>query len=341
MTSSWLERQWWAPKPTAGAQLLRPLAWAYGSLAGLDRRRAVVQLLPVPVVVVGNMVVGGAGKTPTTIALVQALRKLGWTPGVVSRGYGRKDRALRFVDVDMHAEQVGDEPLLIARRTKAPVMVGLDRVQAARSLLEARPEVDLILADDGLQHHALARDAQIIVIDERGFGNGLLLPAGPLREAPGAEPPARSLVLYNAARASTAWPGTLVERKLGGVLLLPAWHLGDSPQMDALIELRKHADIVAAAGIAVPERFFNMLKAWDLSFEARPLPDHHPWAEPLSLKQGQILLVTEKDAVKIPPDSPLAMRTWVAPLDFVLPPSLIDSLQAWLPPRRGAASTTP
>ncbi len=341
MTSSWLERQWWAPKPTAGAQLLRPLAFVYGALADLHRRRAVVQHLPVPVVVVGNLVVGGAGKTPTTIALVLALRELGWTPGVVSRGYGRKDHALRFVDVDRHAEQVGDEPLLIARRTHAPVVVSRHRVLAARALLEAHPEVNLILADDGLQHHALARDAQIIVIDERGFGNGLLLPAGPLRETPGAEPPARSLVLYNASRASTAWSGAVVERKLSGVLTLSAWHRGGLPHTDNLIELRKHTDIVAAAGIAVPERFFNMLKAWDLSFEALALPDHDPWSEPPALKPGQILLVTEKDAVKIPPDSPLALRTWVAPLDFVLPPSLIDSLQAWLPARRGVATTTP
>ncbi len=341
MTSLWLERQWWAPRPTAGAQLLRPLAFVYGALSGLDRRRAVAQQLPVPVIVVGNLVVGGAGKTPTTIALVQALRILGWTPGVVSRGYGRKDRGLRFIDPDTPADQAGDEPLLIARRTGSPVAVGSDRVQAAQALLEARPEVNLIISDDGLQHHALKRDAQIIVIDERGFGNGLLLPAGPLREAPGAGPPARSLVLYNAGRASTAWPGALAERKLGGVLPLSAWHRGDVPQMDELIELRQHSGIVAAAGIAVPERFFNMLKDWNLRFEARPLPDHHPWAEPPSLKLGQILLVTEKDAVKIPPDSPVALRTWVAPLDFILPPSLIDSLQAWLPTRRGVATTTP
>ena len=188
-----IERAWWLPQATLWSRLLGPLAalyrllwrgraWLYRSGA---RRAAAVG---VPVVVVGNLVVGGAGKTPTVIALVRALRQRGWTPGVVSRGYGSRDGHAREVRPDSRVDDSGDEPLLIRLRSGAPVWVGRDRVEAARRLLAANPQVDLIVADDGLQHLPLARDLQIVVFDERGIGNGRLLPAGPLREPMGDAP---------------------------------------------------------------------------------------------------------------------------------------------------------
>ena len=136
----------------------------------------------VPVVVVGNLYVGGTGKTPLAIELVRALQRRGWRPGVVSRGYGGTARSARLVDAEATATEVGDEPLLIARATQAPVAVGSRRVAAARQLLRAHSDCDVIVADDGLQHLRLARDVEIALVDERGLGNGWLLPAGPLRE---------------------------------------------------------------------------------------------------------------------------------------------------------------
>ncbi len=330
MTASWLEQQWWRKPPTLAAQALRPLSALYAAMASLDRAMARPQTLPVPVVVVGNLVAGGAGKTPTTIALVLALRERGWTPGVVSRGYGRAQTSVAEVAPTSRAADVGDEPLLIARRAACPVFVAPRRIEAGRTLLSRHPQVDIVIADDGLQHHALARDAQLIVIDERGFGNGLLLPAGPLRERPSTHVPARSVVLYNADTSTAAWPGWTAQRRLRGAVSLLDWAQGREPEAHSLNALRSHR-IVAAAGIASPQRFFAMLRARGLEFEPRPLPDHHDWRQLPSLRDNDQLLVTEKDAVKIDLAAPIAQRTWVAPLDFVLPPALIDALIALLP----------
>jgi tetraacyldisaccharide 4'-kinase len=325
------EQHWWRTPPTLAAQALRPLSALYGALAALDRVLARPHRLAVPVIVVGNLVAGGAGKTPSTIALVRALRERGWTPGVVSRGYRRSKSGVAEVEPSSRAGDVGDEPLLIARRAACPVFVGARRVDAAQAMLFRHPKVDVVIADDGLQHHRLARDAQLIVIDERGFGNGLLLPAGPLRERPRADAPARSVVLYNADRATTPWAGWTAQRRLSGAVLLPHWVQGREPVPGSLEALRKHR-LVAAAGIASPQRFFSMLRGLGVEFQPRPLPDHDDWRHPPALREGEHLLVTEKDAVKIDPTTPLAQRTWVAPLDFALPPALIDALTALLPP---------
>lgn len=214
---SWLERD-------AVAWSLRPLALLYGLAWRLYRlayrngwRRA--ERLPVPVVVVGNLIVGGAGKTPTVRAIVAALTALGWRPGIVSRGYRRRgDERVALVTTDSAAADVGDEPLLLRRVTGVPVAVARNRPAAARALLEHAPLVDVIVADDGLQHLALARDVEVLVFDERGAGNGWLLPAGPLREPlPRALGP-RQLVLYNADAASTLLPGWTARRRLAGVV---------------------------------------------------------------------------------------------------------------------------
>jgi tetraacyldisaccharide 4'-kinase len=330
-----IEKAWWSGRPRVWVLVCSPLAWLYRGLLGL--RRAAYRLglarthdVGLPVVVVGNLVVGGAGKTPTVIALVQALRAAGWTPGVISRGHGGRGQAARAVAVHSAAADVGDEPLLIARRTGAAVWVGRDRVAAARALRAAHPEVNLIVADDGLQHLALQRRAQIIVFDDRGIGNGHLLPAGPLREPLRAAPPERSVVLYNAARPSTPWPGLQARRTLGAFLPLRAWWSGDGAAALPIDQLRGRR-LLAAAGIGEPQRFFAMLEGLGLAFERLPLPDHadlqrRPWPE-----DDRTVIVTEKDAVKLLPDAADAARIVVATLDFALPDKTLAMLQRWLP----------
>jgi tetraacyldisaccharide 4'-kinase len=201
-------RIWWTPRPGAASRLLQPLAALYGVLQRRHARRsAPAAALAVPVLVVGNVVVGGAGKTPTVIAVVAWLARCGHRPGIVSRGHGRAGSGPRLVVPADSPCDVGDEPLLLTRRSGVPMVVGRDRVAAARLLLEAHPDVDVIVADDGLQHHALPRRAELLVFDERGAGNGLLLPAGPLREPLPRQLAAGRHLLYTAGAASTPLPG--------------------------------------------------------------------------------------------------------------------------------------
>ncbi|MCA0176276.1 MAG: tetraacyldisaccharide 4'-kinase [Proteobacteria bacterium] len=319
---------WWR-SGTVLAVLLAPLAALYGALAAWQRRRTRPQRLAVPVVVVGNIVVGGAGKTPTTIALVRALQAAGWRPAVVSRGYGRRTTDVRAVTADSTAAEVGDEPLLIHRATGVPVMVGAQRVAAGRALLAARPDVNVVVADDGLQHHALARDAQLIVFDARGVGNGRLLPAGPLREPLPAALPPRTWVIYNAPAPSTPLPGACAVRRLAGAVSLADWHRGTAARAEALADMAatsRHAPLWAAAGIAEPERFFAMLEAAGIAITRLPLPDHAPLNQP-PWPIGATVLVTEKDAVKLPPSMP---GVWVVPLDFSLPSATVTAVLAAL-----------
>lgn len=326
-----LARLWWPPRPSPAARLLQPLAWLYRAGTAAHRlpyrlgwRRA--QRLPVPVIVVGNLVAGGTGKTPVVIALVRALQAAGRRPGVVSRGYGRRSARTRAVEPDSAAAEVGDEPLLIRRATGAPVWVGRRRAAAAAALCAAQPGVDLIVADDGLQHHALARDLQLVVFDERGVGNGLLLPAGPLREPLTRHLPVNTHVVYNAAQPSTAWPGALATRRLRGALRLRDWWRGAEADPAALQRLRGRP-LVAAAGMGAPQRFFAMLRDAGLAIEPLPLPDHHPFDTlPWAAQAGDVLLI-EKDAVKLPAVLDQGEpRLWVVPLDLRLPAALITAL---------------
>ncbi len=331
-----LQRQWWVTPPTPAAQVLRPLAGLYAQVAGIDRRLTRPQPVGLPVVVVGNLVAGGAGKTPTTIAVVRLLRAFGWHPGVVSRGHGRRGSAVLAVSRDSPAAECGDEPLLIRLRTGVPVMVGSDRVAAARALHKAHPQVDIIVADDGLQHHRLARDLQIIVFDERGAGNRLLLPAGPLREALPERTPTATLVLYNAPQVNTHLAGWLARRRLTGALLLADWWRGQLPAADSWQALHG-VPLLAAAGMAVPERFFAMLADKGLSIVQRlPLPDHYAFSSlPWPAHTADVIL-TEKDAVKLRPGvAPLAANTgtriWVAPLDFEPEVAFAAALKRYFP----------
>ncbi|MGA1317021.1 MAG: tetraacyldisaccharide 4'-kinase [Rubrivivax sp.] len=345
-----LQALWWQPQPrTATDRLMLALLWPLAALyrlastanalpwrLGWRRRRA----LPVPVVVVGNLIVGGAGKTPVVIALIEALRARGWTPGVVSRGYGGQadgneyaTRPPRAVRPDDAAGEVGDEPLLIARRTSAPVWIGRRRPEAVHALCAAHPQVDVVISDDGLQHHALHRDAQWIVFDERGVGNGRLLPAGPLREPLPRRLPPGSQVLYTCDAPSTALPGPCTARQLGGLVPLQDWWLGHPARRGALDALRG-TSVHAAAGIGHPSRFFSMLEAAGLQVSGIALPDHgalepRPWPA-----DAPCVIVTEKDAVKLSPQAADAAAVQVATLDLRLPDDLLGPLIHRLEPLR-------
>ncbi len=328
-----LQADWWRARPTLLTQALRPLSWLYGLLAGVHRACSRSQAAPVPVIVVGNLVVGGAGKTPAVIALVQALQAAGHHPGVLSRGYGRRGTGVIEVQPGSLATAVGDEPLLIHRRTGAPVWVGADRAAAARALCAAHARVDVLVADDGLQHHALARVAELVVFDDRGVGNGLLLPAGPLRQSLPRQLQPGAFALYTGARVSTPLAGALATRSLGLAWPLTAWWRLDRHAARPMSALRG-ATVVAAAGLAAPEKFFAMLEAAGLVLARLPLPDHANF-DPLPWPAGlaQDVVVTEKDAVKLPPDRPGTERVWVVPLDFALPAELVRALIALLPDR--------
>ena len=321
-----LARLWWRESLAPLAWVLWPLSLVFRALAALRRVAYAVgllraQRLPVPVIVVGNLVAGGAGKTPTVIALVHVLRRAGYRPGVISRGHGRRGDDVAEVDAGSAAAGVGDEPLLIRRRTGVPVWVARQRIAAARALCAAHAEVDVLVADDGLQHLALARDVQVIVFDERGIGNGALLPAGPLRQKLPAYVPVNSQVLYNAPRPSTHWPGALAQRKLAGAVRLRDWWRGAPPQPHLLDDLRGCEPLVAVAGMAAPQRFFDMLRDAGLRFTPMALGDHFaydtlhlPW--PPGTRD---VVLTEKDAVKLDVAADGTTRIWVVALDFALP----------------------
>ena len=308
------------------------MAWLWRALSGVARASARPVQGPCPVLVVGNLVVGGAGKTPAVLAVVAHLRRRGWTPGVVSRGYGGSAPSVMVLEAGSRASEVGDEPLLVHRRTGAPVAVGADRVAAVQALCRRHPEVDIVVSDDGLQHHRLARQAQVLVFDERGAGNGLCLPAGPLRQPLPATVPESTVVLYSAGIASTALPGFLGRRRLAGVLPLEAWRRRDAPDPRIAHALRGRK-LLAVAGIAAPQRFFDMLQSAGLAFEALPLADHHhfstlPWPDDSDLH----VVLTEKDAVKLGGSQTSKAHVWVAPLDFEPAPGFTDAIDRLLPP---------
>ena len=333
-----LETAWWN-KDDPLARALAPLSWLYGLVwrvytSVYERGWRASLHLDIPVVVVGNLIVGGAGKTPAVLAVTLLLQRHGYKPGIVSRGYGRVVDTLAHVDARSDPDLVGDEPLLLHLRGRVPVTVARDRATAAVELKRRHPEVDVIVSDDGLQHLALARDVNVVVFDERGAGNGRTLPAGPLREPMGKRAPADSIVLYNAAAPTTAWRGATARRELVGAVELGAWWRGEAASRAAFDGLRGRR-IVAVAGTAVPERFFSMLEAEGLEIERCPLPDHHdydtlPWSA-----DDRDVIVTEKDAVKLKPERTLNTRVWVVPLDFEPEPVFAEALLRRVEKARG------
>ena len=324
-----LNRHWWRPQRTGFSLALQPLAWLYGRLAWMHRVASRPRPAPVPVIVVGNLVAGGAGKTPTVIALVQALIRSGRHPAVVSRGYGRNGSAPAVVQASSLACEVGDEPWLIQRRTGVPVRVDRDRLAAARALCRRHPEVDVLVLDDGLQHHALIHDAAVVVFDARGVGNGALLPAGPLREPMPTEPPRHWRVLYTAGQRSTRWPGALAKRQLQNAWPLSDWQAGDASRSLPLHALRGRP-LLAVAGLAAPEKFFGMLEAAGLQIQRLPLPDHHPY-DSLPWPGATLeVITTEKDATKLAAARMGNTAVWVVPLDLQLPDGFAAELAALL-----------
>jgi len=325
---------WWLTRGVL-ARLLLPLAWFFGALTATRRALYRTGLLrtrrvDVPVVVVGNLIAGGAGKTPVVLALVELLRSRGYTPGIVSRGHGGAVDGVLLLQASTPARLAGDEPTLLYLRSRAPVAVGRDRVAAARALLGAHPDVDVLVADDGLQHWRLGRDAQVLVFDERGAGNGWLLPAGPLRESIPDRVPPRTLVVYNAGAPTTPLPGGIGTRRLQGLVALADWRHGAKASAEALDTLRGRP-AVAAAGVARPERFFSMLRERGLAISPLPLPDHYPYATMPWPADTPDVVVTEKDAIKLDAAAVGRTRIWVAPLDFSFDADFAPALLALLP----------
>ncbi|WP_312759574.1 tetraacyldisaccharide 4'-kinase [Pulveribacter sp.] len=308
------------------ARLLWPLSLPYRWLTALRRALYAAGVLtrtrlPVPVIVVGNVIAGGAGKTPVTIALVRHLQAAGWRPGVISRGHGRQGGEVCPVLVaSSTATEVGDEPLLIARATGVPVFVAARRARAGQALLAAHPLVDVLVCDDGLQHLALARDVEICVFNDQGVGNGWLLPAGPLREP---WPRAVDFVLHT----GTAPTGGQVPRfALRRTLAADAVDgTGRTVPLTSLVHERLHA----VAAIARPEDFFAMLRAQGLQPEVcEALPDHYDFSSwQRSPDKGLRLICTEKDGVKLQPLYPDALA---APLRLHVDPVFFAALDARL-----------
>ncbi|MBT9614396.1 MAG: tetraacyldisaccharide 4'-kinase [Burkholderiales bacterium] len=317
---TWLERQWyrWTPWHV----ILLPLSLAFWLLSTL--RRALYRLgwiasvkLPAPVIVVGNIAVGGTGKTPLVIALIALLKEQGYRPGIISRGYRGKSTLPRPVRSDSDPAEVGDEPVLLAMKTACPVWIGQNRVEAGMALLGSHPEVNVIVSDDGLQHYRMQRDVEVVVIDaERWFGNGQLLPAGPLRE-----PPLRlkqaDVVVIN------GWlPGAPLQRReftmqLNGDLF---YNLRN-PTLRARPEIFVGQTVHAVAGIGHPERFFKHLKKLGMRFSEHPFPDHHAFTpRDLAFHESDVILMTEKDAVKCVDFA--GDNVWVLPIEARLDPGV-------------------
>jgi tetraacyldisaccharide 4'-kinase len=313
-----LQRAWL--RRDALSWLLLPLSLLFGLLVAARRSAyrhgwARSERVPVPVVVVGNVVAGGSGKTPVVIAMLRHLRARGIAAGVISRGYGRRTDDCREVRATDAPEDTGDEPLLIRRETGAPVFVAARRADAARALLAAYPSTRVIVGDDGLQHYGLQRDVEICVFDERGIGNGWLLPAGPLREG---WPREADLVLRPAARSELG--GFELRRRLADAAMR-----ADGEHV-ALADLRNEP-LTALAGIATPEAFFAMLRERGLRLARTvALPDHADISAEAIPREGT-LLCTQKDAVKLWRHRPDA---WAVPLVIEVAPAFWDAFDRLL-----------
>lgn len=323
---AWLHRVWSHRGPTAC--LLYPLSLIYEAISASKRKSTKPQHLPVPVVVVGNIYVGGTGKTPVTIALVRELRARSWTPGVISRGFGRQAEEVKIVTPESDAREVGDEPLLIARDSMAPVAVGRARYQAGLALLHAHPGVNIILSDDGLQHTALARDVELAVIGAGGLGNGWLLPAGPLREPVSRLDEVDALILNTTTdvEVESRTPRFAVSSCFGACRRLSNGDIRDIDEISHDLKASQ-GKALAAAGIASPGRFFAMVRAHDIDCAELELGDHYDFAKnPFAGRKESIILITAKDAVKCAriPEIKNDDRIWVVGLEVVLDTYLVD-----------------
>jgi tetraacyldisaccharide 4'-kinase len=311
----WLTQLWY--RESAGPSLLQPLAWLYG-LVSRFRRHAYArgwlktQRAGKPVIVVGNLTVGGTGKTPLVAWLAEQLSASGLKIGIVSRGYGRAQRVPQVVHVESSWRDVGDEPLLLRQLTGCDTVVARDRFAGAQQLVALG--VDVVIADDGLQHLRLARDCEIVVVDgTRGFGNGRLLPAGPLREPPCRVREASVVVVNGAPEHASLLAG---QGRLAPTTLQMSLYGAEAYRLDGLAaaqSLEHFKRVHAVTGIGNPGRFFRDLRARGIDVIEHPYPDHHPFvAADLTFEDELPVLMTQKDAVRC--RSLANARLWYVPV---------------------------
>ncbi|MGZ8984489.1 MAG: tetraacyldisaccharide 4'-kinase [Methylotenera sp.] len=333
--TGWLQKQW--VSYTLWHILLIPLSWLFFVITHV--RKSLYQTgwlksyrLAVPVVVIGNINVGGTGKTPLVVWLAEQLQLAGYKPGIISRGYGGNAKAVQAVFAHSKPQQVGDEPVLIAKRTRCPVYVSPNRVAAGRALLQAHPECNVVISDDGLQHYRLQRNVEIVVFDStKGFGNGALLPAGPLRESTARLSDVDAVVsngkVVNIEEQLHVEGFTPIEMQLESA---DFYNLIDS---NVKCNARAFAgqQVLAIAGIGNPERFFQQLHLLGLNFQRQAYPDHHAF-QPQDFESvaADIIVMTEKDAVKC--QAFAQPNFWVLPVSAVIKNDLITIILNKLKP---------
>ncbi len=315
----------WATKGAIFYLILVPLSWLFAGVTAFRRwayRAGVLKsyALPVPVIVVGNINVGGSGKTPAVIWLANQLKQQGYKPAVISRGYGGNATQATSVTPASLTSIVGDEPVLIASRCGCPVWVGADRVDAATALLKAHPECNVIISDDGLQHYRLKRDFEIAIADNASLQTACLLPAGPLREAPWRLKTVDAVVCNGEKAIENAYQMQLVGEQF--------YNLNDKSLTASAADF-KHKKVTAIAGIGKPERFFEHLRQLGLSFASIGFADHYVYsAQDLAHIDCDAIIMTEKDAVKCKSFS--CKNCWVLPvqasIDEALMPVIFDKL---------------
>jgi tetraacyldisaccharide 4'-kinase len=330
---AWLNRIWY--ERPAPPWWLVPMSLAYGAVSGSRRflyakRMRRTRRLSRPVVIVGNLTVGGTGKTPLVCWLVARLAERGFRPGIVTRGYGGSAVSVRLIDATDDPKLVGDEPVLLAQRTHVPVAVGRDRPAAAQLLIGAG--CDVIVSDDGLQHYALARDCEVVVIDgDRRFGNGWLLPAGPLRETRSRLAVADAIVV-NGGRALLDGALSMRLEAKSAVALAG----GAAVALDEFAGREVHA----VAGIGNPERFFNTLRAHGILVLGHPLADHaRITGRDIQFADDKPVLMTEKDAVKCRDEADA--RHWYVPVSAVFESNEASALLATISERIAAQRVNP
>jgi tetraacyldisaccharide 4'-kinase len=309
----------WRKKNALFYWVLVPLSWLFALISSLRRwayRFGILKshALSVPVIIVGNIHVGGSGKTPVVIWLVEQLRQQGYQPAVISRGYGGSAKLPTAVYANSNPKEVGDEPVLIANRCDCPIFVGADRVHVALELLKAHPSCNVIISDDGLQHYRLKRDMEIAVVDAENYlNNARLLPAGSLRE------PMRRLrtvdaVIKNGHENSEDRHTAPIRNAYPMQLMGAQFYNLVDPTIKAGAVYFKRKIIKAIAGIGNPARFFEHLRQLGLNFSSSSFEDHHAFtAADLAQLECDVLLMTEKDAVKCKPFA--QTHHWVLPIE--------------------------
>lgn len=312
---------WYGPKLIA-IPLSLPL-WPFAAITWTVSSRRRSRFLssgsqPVlPTVVVGGITVGGTGKTPVLAAVVEYLQACGLRPGIVSLGYGRDSiDSLRVLSETSVATEVGDESLMLFRRLKVPTVVAANRA-AAVDYLAANTDCNIVVSDDGLQHYTMPRSFEICVLDQdRGLGNGLLIPAGPLRETPSRLKSVDQLLFRNGDNENTSF-----SYRYEG---FRSFSSDETLLVNDAVSLWGEKTIIAATGLGQPEQFFDNLRALGLTIDSHTVADHERLPIERLSSRADIVIITEKDAVKLV--EPLAANVWVLPVSAGLPATLLNKL---------------